>query len=183
LPEYNIVVNGKAHKVEVEKTEETRFTIKVDGKPFDVWLVGKFDYKTPFPIKVGEKLYNVEINKGEPKSPYSVKVNNVIFKTEVRTAARHVFQQEPMLSPTLVTMKKPFKKLVENGVIVAPMAGKIVSVKVKKGDSVKVGDIVLILEAMKMENEITATKAGTVQEIHVAEGTAVSEGDIILVIK
>lgn len=63
------------------------------------------------------------------------------------------------------------------------MAGKIVSVNVQKGDAVNVGDTVCILEAMKMENEITAPKAGAVEEVHVAEGTPVNEGDLLVLIK
>lgn len=183
MPEYNVIVDGKPYKVEISTTEKPLFTIKVDGKPFDVSLVGEFEFKTPFSIKVGEKLYQVELSKGEQKAPYSVKVNNVPFKTEIKTAVRHVASQEFTISPALLTAKKPSRKLVEDGVVVAPMAGKIVSIKVKKGDSVKIGDVVCILEAMKMENEITATKTGTVQEIQVSEGTAVSEGDILLIIK
>jgi biotin carboxyl carrier protein len=63
------------------------------------------------------------------------------------------------------------------------MAGKIVSVKVRDGDPVKIGTVLCILEAMKMENEIIAPKAGTVQEVNVSEGSTVNEGDILIVIK
>ncbi|MCK5592574.1 biotin/lipoyl-binding protein, partial [Candidatus Bathyarchaeota archaeon] len=56
------------------------------------------------------------------------------------------------------------------GAVVAPMAGKIIKVKVKEGDAVKAGDVICTLEAMKMENEITATRTGKVQKIHVTEG-------------
>jgi len=63
------------------------------------------------------------------------------------------------------------------------MTGKIVSVKVKEGEEVKEGQVVCILEAMKMENEISAPKSGKVKEIRVSEGTAVNEGDILLIIE
>jgi len=68
------------------------------------------------------------------------------------------------------------------GAVTAPMMGKIVSVMVKKGDHVKAGQIVCILEAMKMENEITTPKAGTVQEVRVFEGSSVSEGETLFVV-
>ncbi len=64
----------------------------------------------------------------------------------------------------------------------APMAGKIVSVRVKKGDAVKMGAVLCVLEAMKMENEIGAPRAGAVQEVNVAEGSSVSEGDVLFVV-
>ncbi len=64
----------------------------------------------------------------------------------------------------------------------APMPGKIFKVLKKVGDTVAEGDVVMILEAMKMENEITTGVAGTVKQIPVAEGQAVNSGDVLFVI-
>ena len=64
----------------------------------------------------------------------------------------------------------------------APMPGKILDVKVTIGASVKSGDLVLMLEAMKMENEIFATASGTVKDIRVKSGDSVNTGDVMLVI-
>lgn len=66
--------------------------------------------------------------------------------------------------------------------ITAPMPGKVMSFKVSVGQQVKEGDIILILEAMKMENEIFCGAAGTVKEIRVSEGAAVNPGDVLVVI-
>ena len=62
------------------------------------------------------------------------------------------------------------------------MPGNILDVKVKAGDSVKAGDTLLILEAMKMENEIFAPCAGTISSVAVAKGAAVNPGDVLCVI-
>jgi acetyl-CoA/propionyl-CoA carboxylase biotin carboxyl carrier protein len=70
-----------------------------------------------------------------------------------------------------------------SGTITAPMQGTIVKVLVAAGDEVEVGQSVLVLEAMKMENHISAEKAGTVQEVRVAEGDTVGTGDVLLVIE
>lgn len=59
--------------------------------------------------------------------------------------------------------------------VVAPMPGKIISLKVKKGQTVGTGDVVLILEAMKMEQEIKSSLQGTVEDILVAEGDTVKK--------
>jgi len=64
----------------------------------------------------------------------------------------------------------------------APMPGIIFEVKVKVGDVVNIGDVLLILEAMKMENELAADKAGTVKEVKVTKGQAVNGGDPLIVI-
>ena len=63
------------------------------------------------------------------------------------------------------------------------MQGTIVKVNVSAGDTVEVGDAIVVLEAMKMENNVTAEKAGTVTEIRVTEGDSVGGGDVVAVIE
>lgn len=63
--------------------------------------------------------------------------------------------------------------------IPAPMPGKVLAIKVKVGDAVKKGDVMMILEAMKMENEVVATEDGTVASIDVAEGAMVEASDVL----
>ncbi len=88
----------------------------------------------------------------------------------------------PVPSIVPVQVQKTTKAAME-GAVVAPMAGKIVSVKVKKGDAVKMGAVLCVLEAMKMENEIVAPKSGVVEQIVIQEGRAVSEGDVLVILK
>ena len=61
----------------------------------------------------------------------------------------------------------------------APMQGKIVSVKVATGQQVKKGDVILILEAMKMENEVVAPQDGTIASINVSDGDKVESGAVV----
>ena len=68
------------------------------------------------------------------------------------------------------------------GGVAAQIAGRVVSVKVKVGDTVASGDVLLLLEAMKMENEIKASSAGTVTEVRVADGQRVAEGEVMVVV-
>lgn len=63
--------------------------------------------------------------------------------------------------------------------IAAPMPGKILAVKANAGQAVKSGDVIMILEAMKMENEITVPQDGTVASINVAVGDSVESGDTL----
>ena len=67
--------------------------------------------------------------------------------------------------------------------LVAPLPGRIVRVAIKPGDRVEKGDTLLVIEAMKMENEYKATSAGTVVEVRVADGQAVNAGDVLAVIQ
>jgi len=105
-----------------------------------------------------------------------------VFKAEVKT---------PMAKPALTTFQpvplQPTKRAVTQkqaieGAVAAPMTGKVIAVKVKKGEQVKSGQVLCVIEAMKMENEITAPSAGTIQEANVSEGSSVSEGEILFVI-
>jgi len=69
-----------------------------------------------------------------------------------------------------------------SGDVTVPMQGTIVKVNVTVGDTVEIGDAIVVLEAMKMENNVTAEKAGTVTEIRVAEGDSVGGGDVVAII-
>ena len=69
-----------------------------------------------------------------------------------------------------------------SGEVTAPMPGNILDIKVKEGDSVKAGDVIMILEAMKMEIEVTATATGKITSINVQKGAMVNTGDTVAVI-
>ena len=69
-----------------------------------------------------------------------------------------------------------------SGEVTVPMQGTIVKVSVAVGDAVEAGDPIVVLEAMKMENNVVAEKAGTITEIRVSEGDSVGGGDVVAVI-
>jgi biotin carboxyl carrier protein len=69
------------------------------------------------------------------------------------------------------------------GAVKSPLPGIIQAVRVKEGDTVKAGQCVAILEAMKMENEIGATIDGTIEKVHVNQGQNILEGDVIVTIR
>lgn len=66
--------------------------------------------------------------------------------------------------------------------IVAPMPGKVIRILVAAGEAIEAGKGVLVVEAMKMQNEIRAPKSGTVEKLHVQEGQAVNAGEVLAVI-
>jgi biotin carboxyl carrier protein len=69
-----------------------------------------------------------------------------------------------------------------DGNVTSPIAGTVIETKVKSGDNVKEGDLLLVIEAMKMNTSITAPKAGTVKTINVKKDDAIREGDTLVVI-
>ncbi|MEE4607927.1 MAG: biotin/lipoyl-containing protein [Desulfobacteraceae bacterium] len=70
----------------------------------------------------------------------------------------------------------------EPGALVAPIPGIILQVLVQPGDPVKAGQIVAVMEAMKMENNLAAEATGTVREVRVQKGSEVSTGDVIMIV-
>ena len=69
------------------------------------------------------------------------------------------------------------------GAVIAPMPGTILKVVKAEGDAVKAGEVVLVLEAMKMENEITAPADGTIASLSLAAGNTVAGGDLLFEVK
>jgi biotin carboxyl carrier protein len=183
MPAYEIFIDGKPRKIELVKNSEKTFTVKIDDKALNVELSAeKPDLEKQFQLKIDGKTYRIQLPRIDREKPFPIKVEEATFKAEVRISTTKVALTP--FEPTSLTSTKRIvtqKQVVEGGVT-APMTGKIVSVKVKKGDSVEAGQVLCIIEAMKMENEITAPRAGTVQEVNVSEGSSVSEGEVLLII-
>lgn len=119
-----------------------------------------------------------------------VEVNGTPYKVELDKAP----VQKPALSQSgktnmgrsEVTESKPAKVAVSSGsaaAVKSPLPGTIMSISVKEGDTVKSGDTVCVLEAMKMENDVHSTKSGVVKKILVSVGDAILEGTDIMIIE
>ena len=85
-------------------------------------------------------------------------------------------------APAKPTQAAPATQTAAGGAIVAPMPGTILTVTVEVGAAVTKGQTLLVLEAMKMENEIQAPSDGTVQELNVSQGLSVNAGDTLIVL-
>ena len=133
-------------------------------------------------IKIEEDTYRIELEKLVRNKPFSLRVNGEPFVARLQESKKKELLRLSGAKATKVVSSSS-KPRFKAGVITAPMAGKIVSVKVKKGDNVNDGDVVCVLEAMKMENEIAATKTGIVEEVCITEGMPVNERDVLIRIK
>lgn len=123
------------------------------------------------------KNYNIVVN----GNAYEVQVEEL--GASVESVARQQAQSAPQPAVKKAAPKKaPAAPAGGSGSIPAPMPGTISDVKVSVGQSVAKGDILLILEAMKMENEILAPVDGTVKEVKVTKGASVSSGDLLVTI-
>ena len=183
MPAYEIFIDGKPRRIELTKTSERCFAVKVDDKSLNVELrTDNFNWEKEFSIKINEKAYAVELPKFDREKLFPVKVEEATFKAEVKTPTAKTALATFEPTPLTPTKRAVAQKQAVEGAVAAPMTGKIVSVKVKKGEQVKAGQVLCVIEAMKMENEIAASKAGSVQEVNVSEGSSVNEGEVLFVI-
>lgn len=136
-----------------------------------------------FRVTIGGITYNVEVEElGAAGSPAPVHVQ---APAPIRVAAPAPAAPAPAqaAAPAAAAPAPAAKAPVAGGEAVrAPLPGMVVGVKVEAGQQVNPGDVLLVLEAMKMENDITAPVGGTIKEVLVEKGSAVSLGDALLVI-
>jgi len=144
-----------------------------------------------FKIKINGNEYNININNVEGNvanvevngMPYNVEVEGALSNPAARAKVKSaVAKQSPAkLAAPVVAISKPAASA-GSGAIKSPLPGVIIEVNVKVGDEVKSGQKVLVLEAMKMENNINADRDGKVIEIKANKGDSVLEGDDLIVI-
>lgn len=122
---------------------------------------------------------------------YNVTVNGTLYEVEIeevgaeQASAAPAAKAAPAAAPKAAPAAKtaPAAAAAGSTLIKAPMAGTIVKVNVGVGQAVKKGDIIAVLEAMKMENEIFAPADGTVASVNVNKGAAVKADDLIASLK
>lgn len=139
-----------------------------------------------YKLKINGNEYNVDINEVEGQeiklsvngAPYTVTVDQEIKQQRKAVAAAPRPQVAPAAGGSVQKSNTP----VAGSKVTTPLPGTILDVFVNVGDTVKEGQTVVLLEAMKMENNIEADVAGTVKEVKVRKGDSVLEGDILVVI-
>ncbi len=114
---------------------------------------------------------------------FRVVVNGNEYKVEIEELAEG--QPSPASSapkPAAAPKATPQAAPAAGGTITAPMPGTILNVSVAVGDKVEQGQVLLVLEAMKMENEIMAPAAGVVEQVNAAQGQSVNAGETLVVL-
>ncbi len=117
-----------------------------------------------------------------PAAEFEVEVDGEVFKVRVSGAGMTVMAGAASASGSSAPAGNPAPPRTGEGTVIAPMQGLIVKIPVKSGDAVKLGDVVAVLEAMKMQNDIVTTVAGTVRDVYVKEGEVVSPSQPLLAV-
>jgi biotin carboxyl carrier protein len=171
---FNLTIDGRDHEIELEIGKAV--TVMADGETFHaivertnegIWVVvGGTKYKvdiTDTQVLVDGQKHHIQVKnlrRGRPSWSHGADMKG---------------EDEE---------KKPADKIVSiEGVVHPPMPGRVISIKVKVGDSVKTGSPLLVLEAMKMQNEIVSPREGKVVEIRTSEGSLVDVDDVLVLIQ
>ena len=160
MAKYQYTVKGVDYEVEIQDIAGNIANVTVNGIPFEVEMKQ--------PVKAGKQRVKLsEERRVEGSEERRVK------SEEINSSSASAASTSPAPAAP-ATGGKP---------VVAPLPGTINEIKVKVGDKVNAGDTVVILEAMKMQNNIEAETSGTITSINVNKGDAVMEGDTLVTIK
>jgi 3-methylcrotonyl-CoA carboxylase alpha subunit len=155
----SVQLRGKHHSIAVESQQRERLSVVVDDKAIsvaDVWRADGTIAATLDGLRAKARVYVYEIH------------------VHVWLDGNHYdFVHEDPRS-------KEFSASTTGGGLTTPLPGVVVAVKVAEGQTVAAGEVLMVIEAMKMEHAITAPHAGTVQTLHFAQGDRVSEGSALL---
>jgi len=155
MKKYQYKVQGVDYEVEIAEVEGKIAKVNVNGIPFEIEMQK--------PINAAKHPALAATKRATPIAPVEVPVTN--------TAAPKPAKPAPQAAPAG-----------GGNAVKAPLPGTIIAINVKVGDQVNVGDVVIVLEAMKMQNNIEAEFAGTVKAINVNNGDSVMEGSVLLTI-
>jgi oxaloacetate decarboxylase alpha subunit len=153
-----------------------RFKIFVEDNEYSVTVerLGMGRYR----VRLGDRVAEVSV---EEETPRITSVSR-----DVKPVSRGVKPATPTTTPTIPatpTALKPEQKVAVSGAVTAMLPGVVLKILVSPGDAVKAGQPIMVLEAMKMENEIVSPVDGVVHEIRVKEGDKVETGDLLAVIQ
>jgi biotin carboxyl carrier protein len=162
---YDITIDGKSYRLDLNRAGE-RWMCRLNGHEVEIDAV--LARPAVLSLRIGNRAY--EVKSERVSNDLHLWVGSTRFAAEVRDPrslrGRSRAQDD----------RGPRK-------IVAPMPGKVVRLLVRERDEVEAGAGVVVVEAMKMQNEIKSPKKGTVEKILVAEGTAVNPGDVLLIVE
>jgi pyruvate carboxylase subunit B len=161
---YLVDVNGQRVTVDLGPNG-----IEVDGEPITAHLE-EVEGTPIFLFNAGGTLHRLAVRRGESRGQYSIWSDAHRFQVEALDERRRTIRD---MAGAAAVASGPAP-------LVAPMPGLIVRINVRVGDQVQPGQPLVVMEAMKMENELRATAAGSVKSISAQPGAAVEKGTVLV---
>ncbi len=166
---YIVKMDDVEYKVKIEEIEANKFEVHIDDKSYVV--DARLTEGSVYSLLINNESFEADVDyKGE--NNYHVLTEGDLFKISVMDEMKAKLMQ-----------RRGAGAVEGKQVIKSEMPGRIISVKVAVGEKVQEGDVLLILEAMKMQNEIKSPKSGEVKELFVKEGENISADSKLIVIE
>ncbi|HET8666808.1 MAG TPA: biotin/lipoyl-containing protein [Terriglobales bacterium] len=163
---YEILIEGKPHKLELAQTDG-KWSCTLDGTSYEIDAV--LARRDVISLIIGGDCY--EVKREQTPTDLHIWVKSVRFPVEVR-------------DPRSLRSRRAAAAGVEGPAkLIAPMPGKVVRIIAHERDEIEAGHGVLVVEAMKMQNELKAPKKGVVSKLLVKEGAAVNAGDVLAIVE
>ena len=150
-----------------------KYSLKINGNPYEVKIEDINESSTMARVTVNGTKYDVEIEGGKAAAVKKPQVVAVPEATGLSVTPKTPIATKPAAAAPAAGGAK----------VTCPLPGTVLSLNVKEGDTVSAGQTLLVLEAMKMENNIDAERGGVVKQVLVSAGATVMEGDVLLVIE
>jgi biotin carboxyl carrier protein len=168
---FEIDINGRMRRVGIEKSAAGRYRVSLDGEPHELDAARVGVYGLSLLDGPAGLSREVQVTPGTNRGELLVSLSGRTVAATVN--GRRTGRAGPDGGPR-ADGEQP---------VLAPMPGRVVRVLVRSGDEVAVRQGVVVVEAMKMENELRSPKAGRVREVNVSPGTSVEAGRVLLVIE
>jgi len=168
-----VTIGGRTYHVEIRGD-----VVAVDGHEYPVKIKDDGEHLT---VTAGGVPYRVQLPPEEERQ--SGMALMVDYRPLTIAYEGHMGVTPTPKAPPPHQPEAGKKRAAVKGGVAAQIAGRIIRVLVKPGDAVKQGDVLLLLEAMKMENEVKATADGVVKEVLVTDGQRVTEGETLVVVE
>ena len=161
---YIVTLNGEELEVELDGER-----VSLGGTSTEARISG-VEQSPEYVLMLGDEAHRLLVRRGSSRGRYTLWVNGLRLEVEALDERSRAIRE---LAAATTGPSGPAP-------LVAPMPGMIVRVNANEGDAVQAGQGLVVMEAMKMENELRAAASGTVKRVHVSPGTAVEKGALLL---
>ena len=164
---FDVIINGKPHQVDIRQ-DEGRWLCRLDGNEVDV--DGVYCAPDVISLLIGGQSY--EVKRERQGTDTHIIIRGARFSAEVR-------------DPRALRTRKAAAEAAGGGPkkLAAAMPGKVIRILVSEGDEVEAAQGLVVVEAMKMQNEMKSPKKGRIKQVLVKEGGAVTAGDVMVIVE
>jgi biotin carboxyl carrier protein len=181
IVKFTLEFNEKSYDVSAYSEDGEEFIIVAGGEQFSTKIAQR--EKERFEIAIGCKKYIVKLDRLQGNGDIEANVNGKSWRVQCDSLLDNALTPAPSSGSEAPLAAAGGKASQVRGAVVAPMPGTVVSICKQVGESVKAGETILTIEAMKMENEIKSPHDGNLKELRISVGNSVDTHQILAVVR